>query len=68
MSAAGLRFETEFIEISQKLINQMKTDKNQSPNRLYLPTENLATVKVLRHFVTLASFFNIINQFSQIAF
>ena len=31
MSAAGLRFETEFIEISQKLINQMKTDKKSAP-------------------------------------
>ena len=31
MSAAGLRFETEFIEISQKLINQMKTDKKSVP-------------------------------------
>ena len=30
-SAAGLRFETEFIEISQKLINQMKTDKKSAP-------------------------------------
>ncbi len=30
-SAAGLRFETEFIEISQKLINQMKTDKKSVP-------------------------------------
>ena len=30
MSAAGLRFETEFIEISQKLINQMKTDKKSA--------------------------------------
>lgn len=31
MSANGLRFETEFIEISQKLINQMKTDKKSAP-------------------------------------